>query len=330
MKNFEYAQPKTIKEIFQYLEGPENLIKAGGIDLLDLMKEDLLKPSRLVNIRYIDELKFIRENEDGNISIGPNVTLKELAENNLIAEYFPSLSEAARLIATPQIRNSATVGGNLCQKPRCWYYRSIDFDCSRKGGTHCFALFGENKYHAVLGAQDGCAIVHPSGTAVPLMSLNATLVISDGVNDKNIDLDKFYVEPASDITKDNILASNELITEIIIPKEMKNYKTHYSKLKEKQSFDWPLADVAVALKMDGKKCEKANIILGSAAPIPWQSKEAEYELEGNEITKELARKAGEACMQEAYPLEHNKYKIRLFKTIVYRAICETVGINPYT
>jgi xanthine dehydrogenase YagS FAD-binding subunit len=283
-----------------------------------------------VNIRNINELRFIRENEDGNISIGPNVTLKELSENKIIKEHFPALSEAAKLIATPQIRNSATVAGNLCQKPRCWYYRSIDFNCSRKGGTHCYALFGENKYHAVLGAQDGCAIVHPSGTAVALMSLNAILVISDGENEKRIGLNKFYVEPAEDITKENILSVNEIITEILIPKEMKNYKTHYLKLKEKQSFDWPLADVAVALKMNGKKCESANVILGSAAPIPWKSKEAEYELEGNIINKELARKAGEACMQEAYPLEHNKYKIRLFKTIVYRAICETVGINPYT
>ncbi len=329
MNKFEYAQPKTIQEAFQYLEEPGSVIKAGGIDLLDLMKEDLLSPNRLVNINNITELNFIRENEDGNISIGPNVTLSELAEYGIISKYFPSLRETARLIATPQVRNTATIAGNLCQKPRCWYYRSIDFNCSRKSGTNCFALFGENKYHAILGAQDGCAIVHPSGTAVVLLSLNAQLVITDGKNEKRVGLDKFYVEPVKDITKENILSKNEIITEIIIPNEMKSYKTHYIKLKEKQSFDWPLADVAVSLKMNGTKCEEANVILGSAAPIPWKSKEAEFELVGKIITKELARKAGEASMDEAYPLEHNKYKIRLFKTIVYRAICETVGINPY-
>ena len=329
MNKFEYAQPKTINEVFQYLDKPGSLIKAGGIDLLDLMKEDLLTPDRIINIRSLKELSFIRENENGTISIGPNVTLSDLAENSIISKFFPSLSEAVRLIATPQIRNSATLGGNLCQKPRCWYYRSIDFNCSRKGGNHCYALFGENKYHAILGAQDGCAIVHPSGAAVALMSLNAVLVISDGKNIKQLGLDKFYVEPAKDITKENVLTQNELITEIIIPKEMKSYKSHYLKLKEKQSFDWPLADVAVALKMNGKKCDDTNIILGSAAPIPWKSKEAEFELNGKIITKEIARKASEACMEEAYPLEHNKYKIRLFKTIVYRAICEAVGINPY-
>lgn len=329
MKKFEYAQPKKIDEVFQYLENPGSVIKAGGIDLLDLMKEDLLTPDRLVNLRGINELSFIRENKDGNISIGPNVTLSELADNDIIAKYFPVLSGATELIATPQIRNAATIAGNLCQRPRCWYFRSTDFDCSRKGGSHCYALFGENKYHAVLGAQNGCAIVHPSGAAVALMSLNAVLVISDGKDKKQIDLKEFYVTPEQDITKETILEYNGLITEIIIPKEMRGYKNLYIKIKEKQSYDWPLADVAVSLKMNGDNCEEANVILGSAAPIPWKSKEAEFELRGNKITKELARKAGKACMEEAYPLEDNKYKIRLFQTIVYRAICETAGINPY-
>ncbi|MBU2506258.1 MAG: xanthine dehydrogenase family protein subunit M [Bacteroidetes bacterium] len=330
MKKFEYAQPKSIDEVFQYLEDPDSVIKSGGIDLLDLMKEDLIAPKRLVNIRSINQLSFVRENEDGTISIGPNVTLSELADNEIITKYFPALREAARLIATPQIRNAATIGGNLCQRSRCWYFRSIDFDCSRKGGSHCYALFGENKYHAVLGAKSGCAIVQPSGTAVALMSLNAVLVISNGKNEKQLDLNEFYVEPAQDITKETILENNELIVEIIIPKEMRNYKNRYIKLKEKQSYDWPLADVAVALKMNGIKCEEANVILGSAAPIPWKSKEAEFELKGNRITKELARKAGEASMEEAFPLAENKYKIRLFKIVVYRAICEAIGINPYT
>lgn len=329
MNKFEYAQPRTINEIFQYLDENNSIIKAGGIDLLDLMKENLISPKRLVNINNVIELNYVRENSDGSISIGPNVTLSELAENKIIAQYFPSLTESIGLIATPQIRNSATLGGNLCQKPRCWYYRSTDFNCSRKGGSHCFALFGENKYHAVLGAQDGCAIVHPSGAAVALMSLNALLVISSDSEERKVKLSDFYIKPAIDITKENILSKKEIITEIIIPKEMKYYRTHYIKLKEKQSFDWPLADVAVSLKIDGNICKEANIILGSAAPIPWKSKEAEFELIGKIITKEIARKAGEASMEKAYPLDQNKYKVRLFKTIVYRAICIASDINPY-
>lgn len=330
MNKFEYAEPKSVDEVFQYLNEPGSIIKAGGIDILDLMKENILLPKRLVNIRNLSELNFVRENDDGSISLGPNITISELSEYEIIRKHFPALSDAAGKIATPQVRNSATLGGNLCQRPRCWYFRSIDFDCARKEGNHCFALVGENKYNAVLGTQNGCAIVHPSGTAVPLTALNAELVISDGTNEKRTALTEFYVSPVEDIKKETVLKHNELITQIIIPKESVAYKNHYIKIMEKQSFDWPLADVAVALKMNGEKCEYASVILGSAAPIPWKSREAESVLSGRTITKELAREAGEASMENAYPLTENNYKINLFKTIVYRAVCEAVGIEAYS
>ena len=330
MNKFEYAQPKSVDEVFQYLNEPGTVIKAGGIDILDLMKENILAPKRLVNIGGLSELNFVRENEDGSISIGPNITISELAVNEIIKKHLPALSDAAGTIATPQVRNSATLGGNLCQRPRCWYFRSIDFDCARKKGSHCFALFGENKYHAIIGTQNGCAIVHPSGTAVPLMALNAELVISDGTDQRKTNLEKFYVSPAEDIKKETDLKSNELITEVIIPKESIDLNNHYIKLMEKQTFDWPLADIAVVLKMIDKKCEYASVVLGSAAPVPWKSHEVESVLTGKEITNELAREAGEASMQDAHHLEENKYKIQLFKTIVYRAVCEAAGIKAYS
>ena len=330
MNKFEYAQPKSVEEVFQYLDEPGSVIKAGGIDILDLMKENILAPKRLVNIGDLSELNFVRENENGSISLGPNIRIAELADNKIIRKYFPALSDAAGLIATPQIRNSATLGGNLCQRPRCWYFRSIDFDCARKEGSHCFALFGENKYHAILGTQNGCAIVHPSGTAVALTALNAEMVISDGTNERRTNLNDFYISPAENITKETNLKPNELITEVTIPKESTDYKNHYIKLMEKQSYDWPLADVAVALKMNGKICEQASVILGSAAPVPWRSHEAEAVLSGKTITNELAREAGEASMLEVYPLEENRYKIKLFKTIVYRSVCEAAGIKAYS
>lgn len=330
MKKFEYAQPASTQEVFQYLNEPGSVIKAGGIDLLDMMKENLLSPKRLVNIKNITELNYIRKNDDGSVSIGPNITLAELGDNDLIKKQYPSLSEAAGKIATPQIRNSATLGGNLCQRPRCWYFRSIDFDCARKDGSHCFALFGENRYHAVLGTENGCAIVHPSGTAVPLMALNAELTISNGELEKNVTLGDFYVTPADDITRETILQQGELITEIKIPAASAETENTYMKLMEKQSYDWPMADIAVALKMNGKKCESASIVLGSAAPVPWRSKEAEELLTGKTITPELAREAGEASMEEANPLTQNKYKINLFKTIVYRAVCKAAKIEAYS
>ncbi len=328
MNKFEYAQPKSIAEVFQYLKD-DSKIKAGGVDLLDLMKEGLSEPRRLVNIRNIDELKFINEKSDGSLSIGPVITLTELSENEVVKKYFPSLASSAGLVASPQIRNSATLGGNLCQRPRCWYFRSVDFNCSRKGGEECFALLGENKYHAILGNDNGCAIVHPSATAVSLTALNASLVISDGKNSRTVPIADFYITPDKDITKETILSDSELITEILIPKESKILKNHYIKLKEKESFDWPLADVAVALKMNGNRCSEATVILGSAAPVPWISKEASEVLVGSEISKEIARKAANASMKEAFTLEQNNYKIQLFKTIVYRTICETVGLDPY-
>jgi xanthine dehydrogenase YagS FAD-binding subunit len=330
MNKFEYAKPKSVEEVFQYLNEPGSVIKAGGIDLLDMMKENILSPKRLVNIKDISELSFISENEDGSVSIGPNITISELSENEIIRKIFPALSDAASKMATPQVRNSATLGGNLCQRPRCWYFRSIDFDCSRKGGSHCFALFGENKYHAVIGTDNGCAIVHPSGTAVPLIALNSELVISDGNNERRINLNEFFVSPAEDITRETVLKTNELITEIRIPEESRELKNHYIKIMEKQSFDWPLADVAVALKMNGNKCEAASVVLGSAAPVPWKSREAESVLSGQTLTRELAREAAEASMHEANPLSENKYKINLFKTVVYRAVCEAVGIEAYS
>lgn len=329
MNKFEYAQPKTIDEVFPHLDSDGAKIKAGGIDLLDLMKEGLFEPKRLVNISDLEELNFLKENDDGSISIGPSIKLADLSENKIIKKYFPSLSAVAGLIASPQIRNSATLGGNLCQRPRCWYFRSNEFNCSRKGGEDCFALFGENKYHAILGNDSGCAIVHPSANAVVLTALNASINISDGKNNRSVNLEEFYISPEKDITKETILSGNELITEILIPKESKGLKNHYIKLKEKESFDWPLADVAVALNMKGSTCSGCRVILGSSAPIPWISKEAESVLIGNIITKDIAKRAAEASMNEAYSLEQNNYKIQLFKTIVYRTICETVGINPY-
>ena len=328
MKRFEYAQPKSAEDVFQYLNN-DSIIKAGGIDILDLMKEGLTELKRLVNIRNIAELNYVKENNDGSVSIGSTITLADLSENENVKKHFPSLSSSAGLVASPQIRNSATLGGNLCQRPRCWYFRSNDFNCSRKGGEECFALLGENKYHAILGNDSGCAIVHPSATAVSLSALNASLKISDGKKTKIVSIEEFYVSPEKDITRETILNENELIMEVIIPIESKGLKNHYIKLKEKESFDWPLADVAVALKMDGNKCSEATVILGSAAPIPWISKEASEVLNGSIVSKDLARKAAEASMKTAYPLEQNKYKIQIFKTIVYRTICETVGIDPY-
>ena len=325
MNRYEYIVPDQIKEVFDYLDGTGTVIKAGGIDFLDLMKENLASPQRLVNIRHLKELKFLKKAGDGSISIGPTVTLSDLANDSNLPR---SLRQAADGAATPQIRNVATLGGNLCQRPRCWYFRNSEFKCARHGGDTCYALDGENQYHAILGNQDGCAIVQPSATAVALTALDAQISIASANSSRMVNIDKFYISPGQDITRETVMENGELVTEILIPAGMKDYQTYYFKLKEKQSFDWPIADVAVSLRLEGKKCTDARIVLGSAAPVPWRSNEAEQYLRGKTVSKTTAREAGRMTMIAAQPLSQNGYKVEIFKTVVYRTICWASGIDP--
>ncbi|MFQ5605169.1 MAG: FAD binding domain-containing protein [bacterium] len=329
MNKFEYALPDKLSDVFGYLKHPNASIKAGGIDQLDLMKEGIATPARLVNIRNLKELHFIKSDSKRGLIIGPNVTLGELAEDNNLKGAYRALAQAAHGTATPQIRNSATLGGNICQRPRCWYFRSSDFNCSRKGGETCFAIEGENQYHAIFGNQDGCVIVHPSATAVALMALDAKLKIVSEKSEHEIAIDKFFVAPAEDITRENVLKAGEMISEIVLPPAPEGFISFYFKQKEKQAFDWPLAEVAVALTMKDGKCRNARIVLGAAAPIPWRVPAAEKLLVGQAISVELARKAGNEAVKTANPLSLNTYKIAVFKAVVYRAICWATGIDPF-
>ena len=328
MNKFEYAVPKTIDEVFTFLKEPGSQIKAGGIDLLDLMKEGLAQPQRLVNIRSLKELNFIKEDGRRGIVIGPGVTLSELASHEKFQGPFKALSQAALGAATPQIRNSATLGGNLCQRPRCWYFRSADFDCSRKGGGQCYAFDGENQYHAIFGNDEGCVIVHPSATAVALMALDAKLKIVSEKSSREVAMADFFVMPSKNMSKETVLNPDELITEIIVPPLSPGWTSFYHKQKEKQSFDWPIAEVAVVMHVNEGKCTDSRIVLGAAAPIPWRIKKTEAVLKGNTITKELAQKAAEAAMKDASPLSKNDYKIQVFKTVIARTICRAAGIDP--
>lgn len=328
MNKFEFAIPEKLTDVFDCLKESDSVVKAGGIDLLDLMKEGIAKPKRLVNIRHLQELNFIKKDDRGLI-IGANVTLAELAASKELTGAYRALAQAADAAATPQIRHAATLGGNLCQRPRCWYFRSEDFNCARKGGDVCFALDGENQYHAILGNNDGCVIVHPSATAVALMALDAKLKIVSEDAAREIPIAEFFVAPAQDISREHILEENELIAEIVLPPAPKGFTSFYSKQKEKQAFDWPIADVAVGLTLDGNKCKDARVVLGSAAPIPWRAPGAEAALKNQTLTVNIAKKAAQAGVREATPLSLNAYKIRVFKAIIYRTICRSAGIDPF-
>jgi xanthine dehydrogenase YagS FAD-binding subunit len=322
MNRFEWVNASSVDQaLASVTDGAA--FKAGGIDLLDLMKDGIVRPSRLVNIRQISGLNEVSE-DGGGLRIGPLVTLTEIEEHPVVQKKYTALSEAASRIATPQIRNMATVGGNLTQRPRCWYFRSEDFHCRKKGGTQCFAQDGENDYHAIFDNRV-CAIIHPSGMAIPLVAMNGRVEITTKKGKREVALEEFFTSPEHDIRRENILEPGELITSIIVPAG--EARTAYYKLGEKESFDWPIADVAVALTVQGSHCSKASVVLGGAAPYPYRAQAAEAKLNNSEITADSARAAAEAAMAHATPLEKNAYKIPIFEAIIRRTILRAAGVN---
>jgi xanthine dehydrogenase YagS FAD-binding subunit len=322
MNRFDWVNANSVDQALASVTD-ESSFKAGGVDLLDLMKDGIASPSRLVNIRQISGLDQISEDDKG-LRIGPLVTLTQIEEHPAIQKNYAALSEAASRIATPQIRNMATVGAKLVQRPRCWYFRSEDFHCRKKAGTHCFAQDGENDYHAIFDNRV-CAIIHPSGMAVPLVAMNGRVEITTKKGKREVALEEFFISPTHDVHRENILESGELITAILIPSS--DTRTAYYKQGEKESFDWPIADVAVALTMQGSRCSKASIVLGGAAPYPYRAKAAEAKLNNSEITEDSARAAAEAAMANATPLEKNAYKVPIFEAIVRRTILRAAGMK---
>jgi xanthine dehydrogenase YagS FAD-binding subunit len=322
MNRFEWVNATTVDQALASVTDGSSF-KAGGIDLLDLMKDGIASPTRLVNIRHLSGLDTITEEASG-LRIGPLATLTEIEEHTTIGKKYPALSQAAARIATPQIRNMATIGGNLVQRPRCWYFRSEDFHCRKKGGTHCFAQDGENDYHAIFDNRV-CAIIHPSGMAVPLVALDGRVEITSQKGKREVSLEQFFTSPVDDVRRENILEPGELITAILVPAT--SARMAYSKQGEKESFDWPIADVAVALTMQGSRCSQARIVLGGAAPYPYRAQAAEAKLNQNEITADAARAAAEAALANATPLARNAYKIPLFEAVIRRTILRAAGIN---
>jgi xanthine dehydrogenase YagS FAD-binding subunit len=324
MNRFEWAEAKTISEAIGSL-GNDVVVKAGGVDLIDRLKEGLESPKQIVNIRNIKGLDYVREDKAaGVLRIGPLVTLDQLDKNPVVKQKFAALADAAGKIATPQIRNVATLGGNLLQRPRCWYFRNELFNCRKKGGTRCFAQDGENEYHAIFDNRT-CAIVHPSGTATALIAFGTKIELTGAKGKREVLLEEFFTSPENDVTKENSLGPDELITEVRVPLPKAGVKSAYIKQGEKESFDWPIADVAVVLDCAGKSCAKASIVLGAAAPIPYRAKKAETALQGKTVNEETARKAAKAALEDATPLAENGYKIPVFEAIIRRTVLKAIG-----
>src|SRR5687768_15504693 len=267
MKSFEWANATSVDEA-QSLREEGSVFKAGGVDLLDLMKERIASPKRVVNIREIQGFDHITPGDDRSLKLGPMVTLSRIDEDRTIRERFAALADACGHAATPQVRNMATVGGNLLQRPRCWYFRNELFPCRKKGGEICYAQQGENQYHAIFN-NGVCAIVHPSAAAMALVALGATIQISGDKNAKrDVKLEEFFILPNVDVTRENTLQSGEIITEIRVPAMARGARSAYIKYGEKESQDWPVAECAAALEMDGETCRNASDVLGAPAPVP--------------------------------------------------------------
>jgi xanthine dehydrogenase YagS FAD-binding subunit len=324
MNKFAFVDTRTVDEALNQL-GDGAVVKAGGIDLLDLMKEDIVSPPKLINIRNIDSLRGITPAPDG-LHLGPLSTLSEISAHPEIQQRYSALSDAAGHAATPQVRNMATLGGNLLQRSRCWYFRSSDFDCKKKGATSnaCHAHGGENQYHAIIN-NGTCAMVHPSSTAVPLLAMGARVELTSKRGKRTVAMSDFYVPPEESLINETVVQTGELITGIFVPAPEGGTRSAYQKYGEKESFDWPLADAGVVLVMDGAQCRKAAIVLGVAAPTPIRSAAAEAMLTGKTIDEATARAAGKAAMQSATPLSQNGFKTQLFQTAIYRTILLAAG-----
>jgi xanthine dehydrogenase YagS FAD-binding subunit len=327
MKNFQYAPARDAKQAVALLstDWEQSRVMAGGTDLLDEMKERLVETERIVHLQPA-AFGYIRSTRQ-HIAIGATTTIAALETNALIAEKLPGLKQAASSIATPQIRNAATVGGNLCQRPRCWYYRNVEYPCLKKGGSTCYAKEGANKYNAIIGGGPSY-IVHPSDCAPALMALGASVRIAGPKGERVVPLDAFFVLPRKDVLRENILEPNEVITEILVPQPAAGSTSTYLKFKERETQDFALASAAVALTSRNGVVQSARVVLGGVAPIPWRSAEAEELVKGKRLTPEVAQAAAIAALKPAKPLDDNEYKVPLAQTIVRRALLAAAVAKP--
>jgi xanthine dehydrogenase YagS FAD-binding subunit len=316
---FELAHAQSLAEARELLaEKSGAVLKAGGIDLLDHLKEHLLEPPRVVDIKSIPGMDAISVEPDGSLKIGALATLAKVATHPGVNKTYAALAQACGEAASPQIRNVATIGGNLLQRPRCWYYRLESYKCLKKGGDTCFAVGGENRYHVIFGGGPSYA-THPSNAAVALVALGASLVLEGAKGSRSVAAAEFFVPPTRDPERENSLAHDEVLTAIRVPAASLT-RSVYADVRERAAFDWPLVSCAAALKLEGKVVREARLVLGAVAPIPWRVPRAEQLLTGKALDETVASEAARAATVGAVPLSDNGYKIALVQTLVRRTL----------
>jgi len=295
---------------------------SGGSDLLALVKDRIVQPDVLVNLRGLKNAAEVSSSNAGT-TIGAEVTLDALSRHDVVLRQFPVLAEAAGSVATPQIRNVGTLGGNVAQRPWCWYYRN-GFNCYKAGGNQCFSFAGENQFHAIFGGGPSY-IVHPSDTAPALVALDASFRVAGPGGERSISAKDFFVLPRQNAEHENVLGNDDVIVSVQLPTAMAGARGRYRKVLDREAWTHAVVSAAVVLKMDGDVCRTARVVLGGVAPIPWRLPEVEKMLVGQRITEELAAKAGDASVAGARALSKNAYKIPLTKGVVRRTILEARG-----
>lgn len=325
MRPFGYYKVTSVAQAVSLLAKHQKkaAILAGGTDLLGMMKDRLegpkLKmPEFLIDIKGIKELNYIQEQKNG-LKIGAGTPLSEMVSSDLIGKKYPLLRQAAGQVGVPQIRNVGTLGGNLCQRPRCWYFRGEPFqDCTRKGGHNCYAPGGENRYHAIFGGGN-CFMIYPSDLAPALMALGARVEIAGPKGTRMVPLEKFYIGPDKNVLSENVLSAQEMVAAVEIPHPGAMSKGVYLKLKERQAFDFAVVSVAVSLSLKNNFVDQARIAFGGLAPFPMRAGKAEVILKGKGV-KEAISAACKACVEGAQPLSQNGYKVDAAKGILEEAL----------
>lgn len=328
MNSFQWANAATVEDAVKLLKPSDPKTDSderphaigGGQDLLTSLKAYIVRPPRVVNLKTIHGLDTIDLDDKGALKLGATATITQLEEHPQVQKKFPGLVEAARSIATPQIRNLGTIGGNLCQRPRCWYFRLENYQCRKKGGDECFAKGAENKYNAIFGGGKS-NYVHPSDLAPMLVALEATVTVAGPNGVRTMPLQDFFIPPSIDVRRENVLKDGEIVTQVQVPASSIGARSTYLKFKERDSLDFAIAAAAAAVELaSDKTVRRARIVLGGVGTIPWHVPAAEQYLAGKPLSEPVVAQAAQIALQGAKPMEQNQYKIPLTQALVRRAL----------
>jgi xanthine dehydrogenase YagS FAD-binding subunit len=330
MKQFDLYEPTSISEATGFLSqfGAKARVVAGGSDLLGGIMKDWVTgkgmplPDQIIDLTTIPDLKGIKPGTDG-FHIGPTTTLSEVIEHPDLTAKVPLLGKAAASVASPLIRNFGTLGGNINQRPRCWFFRGENFACYKKGGDFCYAVTGDNRYHAIIGGEL-CYIVHPSDTATALLALNAQSTIAGPGGTRTVAFDDYFHGPREDVLTENVLKPNEVMTEVFVPTPADGTKMAWNKIKDRQVYDFAVVSVAAVFTVDGGAWKDGRIVLGGVAPVPYRASVVENALKGKDI-KSSVKAAAAQLRTVARPMSLNAYKIDLAQGLIERTIQDALG-----